>query len=218
MANDWLPSSVEGRLTMAREWVEVLRQNFEDWDVQETEVDELRRRFTLAQLRVNENAPATSNSVTVAAARAAMDSLVEYMRRIRLERLHNSLIPPAGLAALGLRPRDTTPTPQPAPSTVPEIEAITAVIRELRFRLRDFGSKRWGKPAHVHGFEFVWMITESRPAHVSHLANMVTGTRNPVVLMFEEGERGKRVFFAARWVNNTLQPGPWSDIESAIIP
>jgi len=29
------------------------------------------------------------------------------------------------------------------------------------------------------------------------------------VLEFGEGERGKRVYAAARWVNNTMHHGPW---------
>jgi len=41
---------------------------------------------------------------------------------------------------------------------------------------------------------------------------------NPIVLTFDEEERGLRVFFAARWINNTAHSGPWSDIESAFIP
>jgi hypothetical protein len=203
---------------MAQTWIEVLSQRWEYLEVPETEVEALRDYYDAAVAAVERNNPSLRNKVTTAAERAAMNTLVGWMRRMKRDRLQNSVVTDVDLASLGLRPHDTTPTPQPVPSSVPEIEAITAVIRELRFRLRDFGSKHWGKPEHVHGFEFVWMITESRPAHVSHLANTVTGTRNPVVLMFEEGERGKRVFFAARWVNNTLQPGPWSDIESAVIP
>jgi hypothetical protein len=41
---------------------------------------------------------------------------------------------------------------------------------------------------------------------------------NPIVLRFEEDERGKRVYYAARWINNTSQSGPWSGIESAFVP
>jgi hypothetical protein len=66
--------------------------------------------------------------------------------------------------------------------------------------------------------ELAWGIREDRPAEVSEFPNMEAATANPIVLSFQEEERGKRVFFAARWLNNTAQPGPWSDIESAVIP
>jgi hypothetical protein len=51
-----------------------------------------------------------------------------------------------------------------------------------------------------------------------YLPHKKTITANPLVLSFEEEDRGKRVYYAARWVHATEQPGPWSDIESAIIP
>ena len=119
---------------------------------------------------------------------------------------------------MGIRNWDTIRTPQPVPTTVPEIEADSSVIRQLSLRMRDFGATHWGKPEHIHGMEFAWGIKDSRPEHIGHLPHLETATANPIVLTFEEEERGLRVFFAARWINNTAQPGPWSDIESAFIP
>jgi hypothetical protein len=119
---------------------------------------------------------------------------------------------------MGLPVRDTIRTPSPVPASVPEIEANTSVIRELSLRLRDFGAKTWGKPAHVRSMELAWGIRENRPAEVAEFPHLESATANPIVLSFEEEARGKRVFFAARWLNNTAQPGPWSDIESAVVP
>jgi len=119
---------------------------------------------------------------------------------------------------MGIRNWDTIRTPQAAPTTVPEIEADTSVIRRISLRLRDFGATHWAKPEHVHGMELTWGIKDARPEHVGALPHFETETANPVVLTFEEDERGKRVFFAARWINNRAQGGPWSDIESAFIP
>ena len=119
---------------------------------------------------------------------------------------------------LGIRNPDLIRTPSPVPTTVPEIEADSSVIRRLSFRLRDFGATNWGKPEHIRAMEFAWGIRDGRPGEIGELPHLETATANPIVLDFEEEERGGRVFFAARWLNNTAQPGPWSDIESAIIP
>jgi hypothetical protein len=220
MRSNWLPSKRADILAMAKAWIEVFKEGniWEDWGFTEEEIFELTRLHADARIAFDRNNGPGRGPATAAALKTTMDSLVAFMRDIRRRRIFVPPLSNADLARLGLRPHDTTPTPQPVPSSVPEIETITSVIRELRFRLRDFGSKHWGKPEHVHGFEFLWLIADARPAHVGHLSNIVTGTRNPVVLMFDEADRGKRVFFAARWVNNTLQPGPWSDIESAVIP
>ena len=119
---------------------------------------------------------------------------------------------------MALPNRDTIRTHHPAPSTVPEIAVDTSVIRRLRLRIRDYGATTWGKPDGVHGMELQWAILDARPGHVSEMPHTVTATANPIDLPFEEEERGKRVYFAARWVNSTEQGGPWSDIESAVIP
>jgi hypothetical protein len=117
-----------------------------------------------------------------------------------------------------IRNWDTIRTPQGAPTTVPEIEVDSSVIRQLSLRLRDYGSKHWSKPDHIHGMELTWGIQETRPTIVTDLPHYETETSNPILLTFEEEERGKRVFFTARWINATAQPGPWSDIESAFVP
>ena len=218
MRSDWLPGRTADRLAMAKTWNEQFLSRWEDWEFTEDERGDFSSMYALARKAFDDNNSAKRGPVTAAALEIQMAALIAMMRDIKRRRLTAPPLTAADLASLGLRPHDTTPTPQPVPSSVPEIEADTSVIRELRFRLRDFGSKHWSKPEHVHGFEFVWLIADARPAHVSHLSNIVTGTRNPVVLSFDEADRGKRVFFAARWVNNTLQPGPWSDIESAVIP
>ena len=84
--------------------------------------------------------------------------------------------------------------------------------------VRDFGSTSWGKPEHVHGIEFAWGIVDSRPGQISELPHLETATANPITLKFEDEERGKKIYYAARWLNNTAQPGLWSDIESAFVP
>ena len=108
---------------------------------------------------------------------------------------------------------DNIRTPVPIPETVPEIEADSAVIRVVGLRMRDHGSKSWAKPEHVHSMDLRWGIADSRPGHVDQLPNMASTTSNPITLRFEEAERGKRVFYAGRWVNSKAECGPWSDIE-----
>ena len=118
-------------------------------------------------------------------------------------------------AAMQIPNHDKIRTPQPVPSTVPEIETNTAVIRRLRFRMRDFGAKRWGKPPHVHTIEFRWEIRPARPAHVDALTNIEIETANPVTLLFEDNRRGDHVFFAARWLcqRSWRQPRPRRPLE-----
>jgi hypothetical protein len=119
---------------------------------------------------------------------------------------------------MGIRNWDTTPTQQPRPTTQPEIEADTSITGQLSFRVRDRGAVGWARPEHVHGIEFAWGIMEARPFAAGEMPHLETVSSNPILLEFLDGERGLRVFYAARWLNNKMEHGPWCDIESSVIP
>ena len=119
---------------------------------------------------------------------------------------------------MGIRNWAKVRNSQPEPITVPEMEANSSVIRVLKIRVRDHNSSHWRKPAYVRSMELAWGISECCPKHISDLHNLEIATSNPFVLTFEEEERGKKVYYASRWLNNKAQAGPWSDIESAFVP
>ena len=131
--------------------------------------------------------------------------------------LHWPPVTDADRVNMAIPNHDGTPTKWGKPATVPEVKADTSMLRRLRFRLRDRGASHWGKPEHVKGMELVWAVLSERPNHVSELIHNEDATANPIELFFEEEDRGKRVYFAVRWTNGS-EKGPWSDIESAIIP
>jgi hypothetical protein len=59
---------------------------------------------------------------------------------------------------------------------------------------------------------------EEPPVQVKDLLHSAFATRSPLELVFEEDERGKKVYFAVRWENGAGKKGKWSDIYSAVIP
>jgi hypothetical protein len=99
---------------------------------------------------------------------------------------------------MGLPLRDKTPTPTPKPEGVPEVEVSTPLPRTVRFRFRAANAKHWGKPAYVHGIEILWVIADTPPVHIKELVHSEFATRNPLDLTFDEDQRGKRIYFAAR--------------------
>ena len=119
---------------------------------------------------------------------------------------------------MGIRNWATSRAPQPVPSTLPELEINTSVLRQIGLRMRDHGATTWGKPDNVHHIQITWDILDSQPTSISSFSHFEVETANPITLLFEEHERGKRIYFAARWVNNTAKEGPWNEIGSAIIP
>jgi hypothetical protein len=64
---------------------------------------------------------------------------------------NNDRMTDSGRAALRIPIHDSKPTPVPVPATIPEVEISTPLPRVVRIKFRDENSKRWGKPARVHG-------------------------------------------------------------------
>jgi hypothetical protein len=137
---------------------------------------------------------------------------------IRNNLQNNDAMTDTGRKELGIPIHDKKPTPVPAPDGIPEIEIETPHPRTVRIKFRDEHAARWGKPENVHGLECVWELAETPPGKVKDLLHSEFTTKSPLELTFEEDERGKRLYFAARWETRAMKKGLWSDIFSAIIP
>ncbi|MDR0644922.1 MAG: hypothetical protein LBG05_08510 [Treponema sp.] len=137
---------------------------------------------------------------------------------VRFHLQNNDKVSDTGRKELRIPIHDRTPTPHPAPDTVPEVEVETPHSRTLRIKFRHENAARWGKPEFVHGLECLWVIADVRPERIGDLLHSAFATRSPLELTFDEDERGKRVYFAVRWESGTVKKGPWSDFFNAVIP
>ncbi|MDR0599977.1 MAG: hypothetical protein LBG84_07855 [Treponema sp.] len=131
---------------------------------------------------------------------------------------NNDVMTDNGREALRIPIHDRNPTPRPAPDTAPETETETPLPRTLRIKFRGVAAPRWGKPEGVHGLECRWVVSDAPPESMAGLVNSDFATRSPLTLTFDEGARGRRLYFAVRWEGTSVQKGPWSEIFSTIIP
>jgi hypothetical protein len=82
----------------------------------------------------------------------------------------------------------------------------------------DLESHGAAKPPGVHGAEIVWAVLDHPPVDWSELTHSEFSTRTPLSLSFSGEQRGLTLYFAMRWENTRGEKGPWSNIESVIIP
>jgi hypothetical protein len=118
----------------------------------------------------------------------------------------------------GVPTPDPIPTPNPPPTSYPEAESDTSVIRQVTIRFWDSLTKKRGKPHGVHGAEIRWAILDHPPASVNELIHSDFDTASPFTLVFDESQRGLRLYFCLRWESTTNLKGPDGEIYSAIIP
>jgi hypothetical protein len=123
------------------------------------------------------------------------------------------------LREMGIVLPSTSHTPAPVATTYPNFNIDSSLICFLIIHFFESdGSHKRAKPAGQHGAEIRWMISDVPVADANELIHSSFDTRTPFNLEFGGHERGKTVYFALRWENTRGQKGPWSPIQSAIIP
>jgi hypothetical protein len=147
------------------------------------------------------------------------DTLIASLRTfIKGYLTYNPAVSDADKENMGLPLHDSTRTPVPAPTTIPEIELDSSIIRQITVVFRDAGSDKRGKPQGVHGIELRWSLLETPPVSVEDLKNSAFDTASPYTFIFDETDRGKTLYICPRWENNKGEKGPLGEIVKAIIP
>jgi hypothetical protein len=152
---------------------------------------------------------------TPAVTQEKIDARKAYVSHFRVfvqgQLMHNPRVSDADIRSMGLPVHDRMPTPSPDPDVEPGIEVIAHAPGILEFK---FGKKGKG----MHGVEFRWILSETAPTDWSELTHSEFATHSPLRLSFEGHDRGKQLYFAARWENTRGVKGPWTEITMAIIP
>jgi hypothetical protein len=131
--------------------------------------------------------------------------------------INNHVISDEERERMGLPVYKSTRTPAPVAEDAPWLKAFTNLLRHVTFKYGGSETSK-AKPKGQYGIEFAWEIADEKPAHVRSLTHSVFDTRTPLTLEFDEEERGKTLWYAARWENTRGEKGPWSEIFKTIIP
>jgi hypothetical protein len=158
-------------------------------------------------------------SLDTAAKNRAKDLSFDFIRPFANQYLRYGQISEDELRALGFHVRSGGHSPVPVPTTSPVLIIDTGTRRRLIIHYRDERSTRRGKPDGVHGIEVRWAILDHPPADIKDLVNSSFDTKPPLILDFEEHERGRHVYLCGTWeIEREGEKGPFGAIVEAIIP
>jgi hypothetical protein len=122
--------------------------------------------------------------------------------------------------AMGIHNPDTHLTQVKPPAVGPlfSIDQLGPAMLGIVFRSSEHGRKG-SKPPGVQGSRIYYGVLDTPPLDQNALPASVWATRCPHNIMFREGDRGKRAFFALKWeIQRENGESPWSEIQSEIIP
>jgi hypothetical protein len=215
---DYIPQKDAELVAWSANFTAGVAANATAWSIPSNEVVELQTANNeFATLHTKADSPAKT-IVIVAEKNAARKKLEGIIRKLAGFRLKNPVISNAQRIALGLHVRDTTPTTIDVPKNRPELGIEVLDVRRLKVVFHDMGSASKAKPYGINGAVIIWGVLDAPPVDVTVLTRSVLATRTPHTLEFTEEERAKTVYVAICWQNEKGQRGPWSEIESAIIP
>jgi hypothetical protein len=165
--------------------------------------------------------PATKNSRTAEEKTKAREALEPIMHKWIEYLRGNENVTDEQERDMGIFEESHSSRPTPTTDKIPELTVELDVIRRVTVGFKSKGEKSKAKPTGVSHIEVAWDIRDTPPKRVDELKNVELFTRTPFILNdFEEEDRGKSVYMAARWVMNADVSGygPWSEITFAIIP
>jgi len=125
MAQDWLPRRNQDALSMARKWFEFFANgDFPKWGINAEDSGELALLIERIDIAEADSRATGGGTVIEGRLRDLYDELRALMRRMhRMITAH--ALTHEELAILGLRARDTTPTPVPMPAAKAGLGAIS---------------------------------------------------------------------------------------------
>jgi hypothetical protein len=124
------------------------------------------------------------------------------------------------LANMGIPPVDTTHTPIGKPPTRPVFHIVVKDTRLLAIHFQDEGSGgSRAKPYGMNGAVISLGVLDAPPAAPEDLKGRTElATRTPHLLHFAEEDRGKTVYIALQWQNESGVRGDYTEVQSAIVP
>jgi hypothetical protein len=217
-SRDVIPSSDNTFDTFQDNLYDKVTTNMSGWNIPQAAIDVLTplknawdNAWDVAKVKTNRTA------TQVATKNLARKNYVKALRPfIQAHIYNNSAMSNDDIVECDLRPRDTVRTPVPVPTSVPVINIMTAsgnigVIRFFRLDDED-GAIRRGKPKGVARIEFASNV-DVQPANPNDCSDIASATKSPMRVEIDPADRGKKLWFYARWINTREQPGPWTDLE-----
>jgi hypothetical protein len=220
MAN-YLPSSDHNLLSFSQVFITYTTTKAVSWEIVAAIVTALTAKVTAFQdaLTVTDG-PHTivdttrKNNAKKELETAMRDFINEYIR-------YNHIVTDEDRRALGMKIPDKRRTPVPIPTGIVEFFIRVLAIARLAVIYQDSGAQNRAKPYGVQGAEIRVGITEIGDPPITDpekLTRSEFSTRTPHTLTFSAEDSGKRAYIAMRWENTRGEKGPWSPIQSAVIP
>jgi len=217
--SDWMPGSRNVQLEMAKNWHELLQQKGKLWFIPEITIDEFNVAINVAGVELSIS-PALRNAVSNARLRMAFKTLTSMMRDIKKRFFYNPPLAESDIVALGLKPKDSTPTSVLVPTGQAEARIAFPGRIRLMVHIKPVEGTQ-ADPRTYYGCRIyygIYTADETLPANGKDLRESLFTRRKKELFTFQPEDAGKAAYFCVRYENSKGKAGPWGPMSSANIP
>jgi hypothetical protein len=216
---DWWPRTQNGQLEMAKQWVKVITEYGDSWNIPKdiaANFSNLTQDAENALLTVQDKN--TNTSVAKAKCAEVFKQLTATARDMKRWFFHSPPMKDYELVMLGLKPRDFIPTPSGAPTAQAIAETVLKGIAELGVT----AVYRTGNPDDPANkvFRVYYVVRpagEPAPQNPDEFTRSFPAKRRESILKFDYTDSGKICYLIVQ-IENGKKKGPWGPITSALIP
>jgi hypothetical protein len=216
---DFFPKREADLLEWLKNFSAALADKASAWNVPATVAQDLTAKVAAYEMTYEAAKGENGTKALILEKNEKRDALKSEVRNVKNKYIdYNDAVTAPDRERLGLPIRDRNPTPKPRPASRPLLEVVPTNNRQHTATAINQATGKKTKPEDAHGVRYVWEIRDAAPANADDLRHSVFRVKTTEVFDYEEGDRGKRVFYAACYENAKGEAGPWSDIVEAIIP
>jgi hypothetical protein len=221
MANsDWIPSREQDLMDLCQQWKTILgkKENVTacGWNQGECTATIKKIDTFLSARSAYEANDSTANRV---AKDDAKEDAVDAMRDFANSSVRfNKSMDDAKRLPLGVRPKDTTYTSHPRPTSQP-VTMVENTSNRYEHKLRAMNSENGTatKPADAYGIRYAWQIGGEKPLSGEALSKTKFSRKTSLTVSHSESEKNLRVYYACCYENSKGDTGTWSPVEEATI-
>ncbi|MDR1175143.1 MAG: hypothetical protein LBK83_06725, partial [Treponema sp.] len=201
------------------DWIDVCTVNQSAWGIPGTAITDLTTFRTAARTALETATNETTRTpVANALCKEAFDTLTGFMRDFKRRYFLTPPLLPSAYISLGLKPRDSHPSPTPSPTAQVTVETYLVGRHELGVRIVYVSGSPDDKAN--KGYRIWYSVAapgETPPHKPEELRKSFYTQRKKDLIEFEYGDSGSTVYFAVQ-VENDGKKGGWGPMVSALIP
>ncbi|MDR1399725.1 MAG: hypothetical protein LBJ41_07385 [Treponema sp.] len=217
--HDFIPQADEAFLAWVRNFITILLANFAAWGILEADVTVLQGLFTTYETRLTAARSGNRGKVDVSEKNIAKKALMQAIRLFVKQHLAwNPAVSQSQQKLLGITVHDDVRTPIPKPQSRPEFNFKVIDIMRIQIDFKDQGSAGRAVPYGYSGAVFFYTVADTLVTDYDVLLKTALMTHSPWILELPPDTQGKVLSGAALWQNKKGEMGPWSEIQSIVIP